>query len=192
MNFLKVAVIGKMRSGKDTFARYFIQRGFKEYKFGTGIAEVIQAFFPEEWAKGKPRHLYQGIGQYFRTFDEDVWVKYVARQIGESGHVIITDVRQENEVKWLMENGFKIVKVVAPEETRIQRMIEAGDVIPTNAEALFTMLNHETEQFAEISPCDYCVTNAGSIADLEAQAESIYQDMMWEALLKDGGLYFES
>ena len=70
---MKIAVVGKCRAGKDSFAKFFINRGLQEFKFGTGIAEIIQKYFPEEWEKGKPRHLYQGIGQYLRSFDQDVW-----------------------------------------------------------------------------------------------------------------------
>lgn len=184
---MKIAVIGKMRSGKDTFANYYIKRGFQEYKFGNGIAEIIQKYFPDEWAKGKPRHLYQGIGQYFRTFDADVWVNYVAKQVQDKSFVIITDVRQENEVKWLMDNGFKIIKVSTPEEVRIQRMVASGDTIPEDSESLEKMLNHETEQFVDQSPCDYHVENIGTIEDLERKAEWIYQDIQWGYIIKDRG-----
>ena len=114
-------------------------------------------------------------------------MNYVAKQVQDKSFVIITDVRQENEVKWLMDNGFKIIKVSTPEEVRIQRMVASGDTIPEDRESLEKMLNHETEQFVDQSPCDYHVENIGTIEDLERKAEWIYQDIQWGYIIKDRG-----
>lgn len=165
---MKIAVIGKMRSGKNTFADFFINRGLQEFKFGTGIAEIIQKYFPEEWEKGKPRHLYQGIGQYLRSFNQDVWVKYLAKQIEGKPNVIVTDCRQANEVKWLKENGFYIVKVEADEEVRIQRIKAEGDTFKKED------LYHETELQVDMAEYDMLVSNNGSIEDLHREALDLY------------------
>lgn len=170
---MKIAVVGKIRSGKDSFANYFVQKGFVEHKFGAGIAEVIQKYFPEEWAKGKPRHLYQEIGQHFRGLDEDVWIKYLASKLNEQHPVIITDVRQENEVKWLKENGFILIKVEAPDELRIERMFKAGDIVDDYS--LQMQMNHPTELSVDRIMCDYFIYNDGSLEDLEAKAKSLYK-----------------
>lgn len=164
---MKIAVIGKIRAGKDQFAKYFIDKGCKEFKFGNGIAEVIQKYFPEEWAKGKPRHLYQGIGQYFRSFDEDVWIKYLAKQIEGEEDVIITDCRQFNEVKWLKDNGFYIVKVEADEDIRIKRMKELGDTFKPED------LQHETEKQVDLAYYDVMVENNGTLEDLIQKAKNV-------------------
>lgn len=165
---MKLAIIGKIRSGKDTFAEYFKEQGFEEFKFGTGIAEVIQKYFPDEWAKGKPRHLYQGIGQYFRSFDEDVWVKYLAKQIEGKSNIIVTDCRQVNEVKWLKENGFTIIKIEADEPIRIQRMEDEGDTFKKED------LVHETEQQVDQAQYDWLIQNNGTLQELQEKAFAVY------------------
>lgn len=164
----KVAVIGKIRSGKDSFAKTFIDAGYKEFKFQDGINLVIDTFFPGARKEGKPRKLYQQIGQHMRAIDGDVWVRYTFNEIAEyeqymkpfDSRVIITDVRQENEINHLREAGYTIIKVDASLETRIARMKAAGDNF--NIEDL----NHETEQYADIVVPDILVKNEGTLDQL--------------------------
>jgi len=163
---IKIAVTGKIRSGKDTVSHFFIERGFKRFKFGDGIKEIIEKYFPDAWSKGKPRTYYQFIGQALRQLDPDVWIKYVLKKIEESGadNVIIDDMRQLNEAKKLKELGFIIIKVEADINTRLKRMVDLGDKF--NLEDLF----HETEQQVDLIIPDFIVINNDSI-------ESVYKDL---------------
>ena len=180
---IKVALIGKMRAGKNQFAEYFIENGYKEFKFGTGIAEIIQRYFPEEWAKGKPRYLYQQIGQDMRNLDPDVWIKYTFRQIEEYERymdfnffdckVIITDTRQRNEVEKLRAAGYIIVKIEADEKIRLERMKAAGDILPDDDFQLYQLLNHETEFYSDSVVPDILVKNEGTLEDLRKKAEGV-------------------
>ena len=181
---VKVALIGKSRAGKDAFASYFIENGYKEFKFGTGIAEIIQRYFPEEWAKGKPRYLYQQIGQGMREHDPDVWIKYTFRQIEEYREyvelfnyfdckVIITDTRQRNEVEKLRAAGYIIVKIEADEKIRLERMKAAGDILPDDDFQLYQLLNHETEQYSDLVVPNILVKNEGTLEDLRKKAEGV-------------------
>ena len=181
---VKVALIGKCRAGKDQFASYFIENGYKEFKFGTGIAEIIQRYFPEEWAKGKPRYLYQQIGQGMREHDPDVWIKYTFRQIEEYERyvelfnyfdckVIITDTRQRNEVEKLRAAGYIIVKIEADEKIRLERMKAAGDILPDDNYQLYQLLNHETEQYSDLVVPNILVKNEGTLEDLRKKAEGV-------------------
>lgn len=184
---IKVALIGKMRAGKDAFAKYFIENGYKEFKFGTGIAEIIQKYFPEEWAKGKPRRHYQHIGQQLRVLDNDVWVKYCFNQIEEyrkymefnlfDCKVIITDTRQRNEVEKLRAAGYIIIKVEADEKIRLERMKAAGDILPDDDYQLYQLLNHDTEQYADLVVPDILVKNEGTLGDLRKSAEAVMRQI---------------
>ncbi|MGV2685420.1 hypothetical protein GNF82_13610 [Clostridium perfringens] len=62
----------KMRSGKDTFAGWFIEIGAKKFTFASGIVEIIDKYFPLAKVNGKPRLHYQHIGQALRQLDNDV------------------------------------------------------------------------------------------------------------------------
>lgn len=162
----KVAICGKIRSGKDTVAEIFINNGFKRFFFADGIGKTVNLLYPELVAKGKPRKHLQGVGQAVRTFDPDVWVNYAFKQIEASGadKVIITDLRQPNELKALREAGFFIIRVYASKEVRLERARRLNDNFdPADFE-------HETEAFIDGFVVDLEIINEGTLDELVAQA----------------------
>ncbi len=171
-------MVGEMRSGKDTFAKYFIERKFQNYSFGSGIAEVINTYFPDVWKTGKPRKHYQVIGQSFRMLDPLYWIKILDNKLkwhnffhGEESNIIVTDLRQPNEYDYLKSKGFYVIKVYADLDVRIHRAKEAGDTFDPED------LNHETEIHIKDIPCDYFVTNNGTLDELLQKAEAIYKEL---------------
>lgn len=166
---IKVAITGKIRSGKDTFGSFFLEKGLKEFKFGDGIREIIEKYYPGTMERGKPRRHYQHIGQQLRVLDNDVWVNYTLGNIrryctlypslAESG-IIVTDMRQPNEADRLRAEGFTIIKVEAEEATRIERMRKAGDQFTLET------LTHETELNVDRIAADIVINNNGSKKDL--------------------------
>ena len=177
MKGTKIAIVGKIRSGKDTAADYIIQNyGLKPYSFGSGITEVINRYFPDAFTEGKPRKHYQVIGQAFRELNADIWVEILERKLQEAPNtsVIVTDLRQLNEYKRLKELGFTIIKIEASETVRIQRIEREGDVFSRE------QLNHETEIQADKCPYDYLVVNNSSIEDLYHQLKMIMRRVQEE------------
>ena len=159
-----------MRSGKDSVGNYLVTRhGFTRYVLGDGVRLVCRLLYPEVVAKGKPRQLYQAVGQGMRSIDSNVWIKYMARNIERDGleNIVITDVRQQNEVDLLRRAGFIIVRVNANYQTRIKRMVACGDVFD------IIDLNHETELQIENFNVDYEIYNDGNIEALYQQIEQL-------------------
>ena len=181
MKGTKIAIVGKIRSGKDTAADYIIQNyGLKPFSFGSGITEVINRYFPEALTEGKPRKHYQVIGQAFRELNPEIWVEILEKKLQDEWEenpntgVIITDLRQLNEYKRLKELGFTIIKIEAPFSARLQRIEKEGDVFS------WEQLNHETELQAERCPYDYLVVNNSSIEDLYHQLKMIMRRVQEE------------
>lgn len=172
---LKIAVMGQMRAGKDTVAKLLMQQHkFIELKFSDGITDIIRQFYPDAWQLGKPRHYYQQIGQSLRELDRDVWVKHLGRRLdmlSPVNDVIVTDVRQQNEVEFLQEQGFILIKVVADEAVRLQRIAAEGDSF--NEE----LMQHETELAVNGFYCDFLIDNSGSYEQLEQKVNSIWQEI---------------
>ncbi|WP_338461594.1 hypothetical protein V5G20_17880 [Brevibacillus borstelensis] len=190
---VKIALTGRMRSGKDAVAAHLTQQyGFVRFAFGDGIRKVCRELFPDQFANDrKPRALLQGVGQAMRAFDPDVWINATMRKIGDHIalendladydraigesvnpiRIVITDVRQPNEVARLRAEGFVIIRVNASDETRIQRMIDAGDTFDDDT------LTHETEQHVDSFAVDYEIDNNGSLAELYAQVDEIMADI---------------
>lgn len=186
-NNIKIGLVGKMRSGKDTVGHYLLtQYGCQPFAFGDGIKEVIKKYFPEEYAVGKPRKHLQHLGQSFRELNENVWIDYMFNSIrdfvkykknflGEEANIVVTDVRQLNEVTRLSDEGYIIIKVICPDEIRRRRIANLGDIMTEE------QLNHDTEKQVDLIIPDYEVVNDGTIDDLYKKVNEIV-----------GGEYFEN
>lgn len=159
----RLSVFGKMRSGKDTVALYLKAMGnYKRFAFGDALKEHYHALFGFN-GKGKDRKGYQTFGQMMRQIDPEVWIKKLDRnmrpELGRS-RVVITDMRQPNEYKYLKSLGFVMVKVECPDEIRLERMRAAGDNFDESD------LNHETEQYIDGFEYDIVIDNSGDMIDL--------------------------
>lgn len=176
---MKIALFGKMRSGKDTVAN-ILKEKYKctGYAFGDGIANIIKEYFPEDWAKGKPRKHYQHIGQELRKLNPDVWVNYMLKQIEHDNNyylrfgvmqndTVITDGRQVNEAMKLKELGYYIVKVECPEKIRLDRIKNAGDLCQLDC------LQHETELNIDRVEADYTLVNDGTLEELTYKVDEL-------------------
>ena len=177
---MKIAVCGRMRSGKDTFANRLVEEyGFKEFKFSQGINEIINQYFPEHaFSEKRPRKHHHFIWQGMRQLDKDVWVNYTLSYVeeylaehGDNADVVISDLRQENEARILRQNGFTIINVYAFDDIRMQRIIDAGDIF---AEETFC---HETEMSVDDIACDLWVGNNETLAEFECRIDNLIKSL---------------
>ena len=182
---MKIALFGKIRSGKDTVGNILIEKyKFNRFAFGDGIGKIIEKYFPEAWETGKPRKHYQHIGQELRVLNPDVWINYLVRTVEgasakhiESYHskgvlapvfnVVITDGRQVNEAEKLREQGYLIIKVECPEQLRVERMKNLGDNFQPE------QLYHDTELQVDRIEADVTIENSGTLEELEEKVSRI-------------------
>jgi hypothetical protein len=173
---IKIGLTGKMRSGKDSVAdRLFLAHDFNvPLAFGNSLKYYAHKIFPWVPKEPKPRELYQFFN-VMRDYDPDVWVKHLAKdvELAEDSRstkgLVVKDARQPNEVEWLRNNGFIIVKVIADETQRKQRMQEAGE----SDEGL----EHPTEKYVEEIDADYVLYNNGSLDELETKVDEMVQEI---------------
>ena len=182
---LKIALFGKMRSGKDTVGRILIEDyNFSGAALGNAIGNIIEMYFPKALERGKPRKHYQFIGQAFRQLDEDVWVNYLLDNLDietyiyncrllrmSPNNLVITDGRQPNEAKRLKEKGFIIVKVTTRDDIRLERIKKAGDVFSEQD------LNHETELSVDLINPDFEICNNGTLDDLKERVKTLLEEL---------------
>jgi dephospho-CoA kinase len=181
VSIVKIALTGKIRSGKSIIGNHlYIKYSFSEVAFGDALKKNAHAAFPWVSEFSKPRALYQAYGQLMRQIDESVWIKHAERAVkgaidfragigAEKVGVVLTDVRQQNEVDWCRANGFTLIRVTAPDEDRLWRAKLAGDDF-NEAD-----LEHETESHIDGFAVDYEIANDGSIDDLKRQIDEILE-----------------
>ncbi|QNI20410.1 dephospho-CoA kinase [Bacillus phage 1_ICo-2020] len=166
-----IALIGKMRSGKDEFASILLELGYPASRiaFGDSMKGMFSNSFPWIPMEPKPIQLLQHFGQSMRAIDEDVFVKptlsklWFEKKLAENNNYgykqksyIFTDVRQPNEYEAVRKAGFIPVRIYASEKTRIARMIANGETVSQD------ILNAPTEKYLESFPVEYTVSNDGT------------------------------
>lgn len=182
-----IGLLGKKRSGKDTFARALIDHhDYTRVAFADALRAVAAELNPilhteqptshsETWrlsdelerygwetAKDLPevRRLLQELGNGIRTHvDSTAWFTPVYRQLTSPGvgPVVVTDVRYPNEAELIRSLGGKLV--------RITRKAAGGD----DAHISETALDHWH--------ADYNVANDGDLDSLTRQAVGIHHHM---------------
>ena len=174
-----IGFLGKKGRGKNTAGHYFVELGYTERAFAEPIKKGIQPWFhftdeqlftdqkeekDEMWGVS-PRQVLQfvgtdlvresfsklipGIGKNFWIKVADVWYK---RDIHKhKGLVVWTDVRFQNEVDYIKQNGGKVYKIVRPELDHLEE----------------NQKNHSSEtELDKIKNIDGVIINDGSIKDL--------------------------
>jgi hypothetical protein len=136
-----VGISGKKGSGKNTSARYIIERyGGYELAFADPLKrlarDLIRDYFGEDvdpWADKTPkvRRFLQVLGtDLFRAYGDDVWVKagmrQVVRDLGTGrviGTAVFTDVRFPNEANAILDAGGVVLRCEVAESIRRERLV---------------------------------------------------------------------
>lgn len=177
---MKIAITGRKRSGKDTVVDLIIEHlesqgnSVSRLALGDSLKEFAHAIYFDYPTDNKPRELYQFMN-IMREFDEDVWVKHLDRKItsSEADSIIITDLRQQNELDYAKEQGFTIIKVESDKEIRKQRTLNAGEEWSEEHE------NHPSEKDIDNLEEDILIYNNTNLADLEENVRYTLGLMPW-------------
>lgn len=118
---MKIGIIGKMCTGKTTLANLItrLDPRHQRYSFGTGVKEVATRYFDMKY---KHRSLLVQVATQLKQIDPDVWIHYLFRQIKDSNYCVIDDVRHQNELDYLIEQGWFLIRLTLNEKERIRRL----------------------------------------------------------------------
>jgi dephospho-CoA kinase len=141
---MKLAVTGKMCSGKTTLCNYLcsVEPRFQIFSFGKKVKEVGTDLFGMD-PLTKDRPLLTSLGQKMREIDSEVWINYVINQCQGNEFCLIDDLRYQNEYEALIKNGFKIIQLNISDELQEKRIRE---VYPDNFEDHLSARTHLSEQ----------------------------------------------
>ncbi len=201
MSEIKIALTGKLRSGKSTAACHLISQGFSPVSFGASLKHYADILFEHSpvyksepiekddpfggkmtTGKRKPRRLYQDFGEKMRELDPNIWIQHAEARVGDAefralvdglpARIVIDDLRQPNEYEWARVNGFTIIRVNASDEVRVERAKAAGDDFSEED------LRHKTEQYVDGFEADFDVWNDGiEQAELERKIDEIIRSL---------------
>ena len=138
---MKIAITGKMCSGKSTLAQIIKETNqeYVIYSFGLKIKELAKDIFN---MKEKDRTLLTSIGTKMREIDPEVWTNYIIKQTEKETHCIVDDLRYQNEYDILVKNGFKIIQLNISKENQEKRIKK---VYPNNYKDHLDNRNHSSE-----------------------------------------------
>ena len=148
---MKIAICGKMCSGKSTLANYIMSSypGYQKYSFAQKVKELCSELFD---MKGKDRVLLINFANKMRDIDGKVWVNQVLKQTAGKENCIIDDVRYQNEVDALIEDGWSFIQLNVPNETQQKRIME---LYPDNYQEHIQSMNHISERNEFVFPEGY-------------------------------------
>ena len=126
---MKIALCGKMASGKSTIAKYLNENyDFHQYSLAGPVKAFSQFLFdlPENQ---KDRLIFQKVGDGARNhlFDE-IWIETLLNHVElyeanfGKGNSVVDDVRYLNEVYVLASKGWKIIKIEIDEDLQLDRL----------------------------------------------------------------------
>lgn len=181
-----IALIAKMRAGKDTVYEIIEEWGFPVVRlaFGDSMKEMFHQKFPHVERIPKPIKGYQFWGQQEREKDNDIFVRptmsklWFEQQLDKSNErqrtYVVTDVRQPNEYEAMKKAGFVIVKIHASEEVRIARMKGNGESVSRE------ILDAPTENYVDTFEYDHLLVNNWTRDELKRQMVQLIKKLTLE------------
>ena len=127
---VKIAICGKMASGKTTMAEWLeINHDFCKFSLAGAVKEFGNFLFDIP-SGTKDRVSYQKVGDGARKFlFEDIWIqtmlKAVEKHIGTpyaTHNIVVDDVRYLNEVEKLKSEGWVLIKINVDDELQLERL----------------------------------------------------------------------
>ena len=142
---MKIAISGPMGSGKSTIANMIKSNNDKYiiYSFGGKIKEIAYDLFYMN-KNIKDRSLLINIADKMRMIDQDIWAKYIVKQIDDNPCCIIDDLRFQNELD-ILENDDDWIYIVLhiDNDKRLERLKK---LYPDNYDDHIKNMTHLSER----------------------------------------------
>jgi dephospho-CoA kinase len=174
-----LGLTGKIGSGKDTVAKYLIEKyGGQSFSYSDALKEVLVMYdLPIT------RENQQKLSTLLRqNFSEDVLANAMEKKVNDAqGPIVaITNVRREADVADIRKlPNFFLIYVEASQQIRFQRYIKrnqsTGDTEMTMEEFL-AKDNAESESQIDglKTKANFVITNNGTLDELNAQIEDVW------------------
>lgn len=175
-----IGLFAKMRSGKDEVFKILAAMGFdvERVAFGDVMKESFFERFPHIPKEPKPTKLLQQYGEAMREIDPYVWVRPTmnrkqlrADMLAQAGLMVptfvFTDIRNIYEYNAVKDSGAIMVRIDAPVELRVQRMLELGETVTQE------ILEAPTEKVIDTFEADFVIKNDSTYEDLAKEVTGL-------------------
>jgi len=187
-NVTIIGLTGRKRSGKDTVGKYMVDRGYTRVAFADALKNACREIFGftdeqlngdelketvDDYWEHTPREILQTVGtelfrntlpKFCNNISNDIWIRVVGKKINDlisqgQTKIVITDVRFENEYRFIKQQGGKIFKIIRPDNIRHNNS------------------PHESEKLIDNMRYNKLIINNGTIADLYIKTENCLPDV---------------
>lgn len=185
-----VGFLGRKSSGKDTSADYLVKKyNFEKKAFAGNLKEACRILFgftdeqlhgslkevPDpRWFNVTPRQVMQFVGsellreklqELIPQLEFDFHLLSLKNSINIDKNLVISDVRFQNEVDFVHQQGGVVIKLIRPQSTDLAQLKEESSVD-----------SHQSENIDNIT-YDHLVMNDGSVEDLHQKINEIINDL---------------
>ncbi len=198
-----IGLVGFIGSGKGTVGDILEQKGFIKDSFAKPLKDACSVIFgwPREMLEGdtevsrkwreepdvywsekfgksfSPRLALQLMGTEAgrNVFHEDIWViSLLNRSKGKD--VVVTDVRFQNEIKYIQDNGGIVIRVKRGDEPEWYNLaLDANQGFSSAQMGMRDKGIHQSETNWIGSDFDYVIENDGTITDLGNKVNELLQ-----------------
>jgi len=166
---LKIAISGKITSGKTTTALYIKNKSSEivVVNFAGRMKELATELFGFDPTK-KDRKLLQDFGSVVREIDENAWVNSLHERTKGMEKVVIDDLRLPNEYIYVKKQGYITIRLEVSKKTqekRIKRLYK-------NYTKHLERIDHYTETALDDYEFDYII-DANDETKINEQIDSI-------------------
>lgn len=150
---LKIAICGKMGSGKTTLANSILENHllFQRRSLAEGVKKFARFVYDIPEGK-KDRILFQKVGDGARNeLYEDVWITTMLNTCKRDDYIVVDDVRYYNEVLKLKKQGWKIIKINIDNQLQEERI---KNTYPDDWEIHLNSRGHNSEIEVDLIPED--------------------------------------
>lgn len=196
-----VGIVGFIGSGKGTVGELFAESGFITDSFARPLKDAVSIIFewPRKLLEGDtelsrkwreepdafwsekfgrpftPREALQLMGTEScrDVFHNDIWViSLINRSKGKN--VVVTDVRFQNEIKYIQDNGGIVIRVKRGEDPWWYDTVASTNYL---SDDIIDSLPHRSEWDWVGCDFDYTITNDGTLQELREKVETILQSI---------------
>lgn len=200
-----IGLVGFIGAGKGTVGDFLVEKGFQKDSFAKPLKDAVSIIFgwsrdlvegdtqvSRAWRENPDAYWSEKFGFPFtprlalqlmgteagrNVFHKDVWVLSLLNR-AKGKDVVVTDVRFRNEIKYIQQNGGKIIRVMRGEEPEWYRPLYEIDNDIERANFMHQYNIHSSEWDWVGSDFDGIICNDGTLQDLSKKVDAMLTNVL--------------